>query len=396
LSSITNSVAIHCPAVHRRVKLSALDGTLSQISGPEAGSFSFSLATGRHHPRMSNDARVRGRRAAMLAIGVTVAVLAARHLAAVGASWTAAWRLIAHLGWSWLAGLAFIWLLGLVVHTAVLTASMPGLTHRRALTLNLTGSAVSNLLPLGGVAGTALNLGMVRVWGHSRLDFARFVVVSKAWDLAAKLVMPIVALAGLLLWGLLALSGRTMLWLLGAAGAAALAALVVAGLLGRAVPMVRLVSTLEQAGRRFMRRPPVATSAAAFAELVSGTARLVRRRWAELSLGMCGYWLMQGLLLGLSLYAVGARLPVPVIVAGLATERALTLLALTPGGAGLVETGTIAVFIALGTDPTAAVAGVLLYRGFVFAAEIPVGGATAGLWFLARRLTARTAAGTAG
>lgn len=332
----------------------------------------------------------------MLAIGVAVAVWAARHLTAVGASWSAAWRLIAHLGWPWLTGLAFVWMLGLVVHTAVLTASMPGLTHRRALTLNLTGSAVSNIVPLGGVAGTALNLGMVRVWGHSRADFARFVVVSKAWDLAAKLVMPIVALAGLLLWGLLAPSGRAVLWLLGAAGAATLAALVIAGLLGRGAPMVRLVGALERAGRRVVRRPPATTWAAPVADLVSGTDRLVRRRWAELSLGMCGYWLLQGVLLGLSLYAVGARLPVPVIVAGLATERALTLLALTPGGAGLVETGTIAVLIALGTDPTLAVAGVLLFRGFVFAAEIPVGGAAAGLWFLARRITARAAAGTAG
>ena len=34
------------------------------------------------------------------------------------------------------------------------------------------------------------DLGMVRGWGHSTLEFARFVVVSKAWDVVAKLVMP--------------------------------------------------------------------------------------------------------------------------------------------------------------------------------------------------------------
>ena len=64
--------------------------------------------------------------------------------------------------------LAGVWLAGLWVHTLALTAAMPGLSSRRALFLNLTGSSVSNLLPLGGAAGTVVNYSMSRSWGFTR------------------------------------------------------------------------------------------------------------------------------------------------------------------------------------------------------------------------------------
>jgi len=340
------------------------------------------------------------RRAGLLLLGVLVVGWGARHLSAVGAAWSQAWHLIARLPWQWPVFLGVVWLLGLCVHTVVLTASMPGLTHRRALTLNLSGSMVSNILPLGGVAGTVLNLTMVRGWGHSSPDFARFVVVSKAWDVVAKLFMPLVAVTLLLLWD--ARPGHhTALWLAAAAVGAAVGLLLVTALLGRAGPLLRLVTLAERLWgwlRQRMRRtaPPPDSSPAtgwtdAGAALLAGTDQLVRRRWAELSWGMAGYWLLQGALLWLCLDAIGVHPPLPVVLAGLVAERALTLLAITPGGAGVVEAGTIAVLIALGTDPTGALAGVLLFRAFVFAAEIPVGGLATALWLLTRRSPARAA-----
>jgi hypothetical protein len=116
----------------------------------------------------------------------------------------------------------------------VLAASLPGLTNRRALTLNLSGSAVSNVLPLGGVAGTVLNLGMVRGWGHSDLDFARFVVVSRACDVVAKLLMPVLAVSVLALWGPAVAGPHVAVWSVAAVVSAAATALVVNALSGRA------------------------------------------------------------------------------------------------------------------------------------------------------------------
>jgi uncharacterized protein (TIRG00374 family) len=100
---------------------------------------------------------------------------------------------------------------------------------------------------------------------------------------------------------------------------------------------------------------------------------------------MAGYWLLQGALLWLCVIAVGTHVSVPVLLAAPVAERFLTMLAVTPGGAGLVEAGMIAVLIALGADPTGVLAGVLLFRAFVFIAEIPVGGLATAAWLATRR-----------
>src|ERR1700709_1600924 len=83
----------------------------------------------------------------------------------------------------------------------VLTAAMPRLTHRRALTLSLTGSAVSNLVPMGGALGIGLNYWMSRSWGFSKPAFTLYTFVTNLWDVMAKLSLPALALAALLLTG---------------------------------------------------------------------------------------------------------------------------------------------------------------------------------------------------
>jgi uncharacterized membrane protein YbhN (UPF0104 family) len=262
------------------------------------------------------------------------------------------------------------------------------LTRRRALTLNLTGSAVSNVLPVGGLAGTALNLTMTTSWGHSRLDFARFVTVSTACEVIAKLLMPAAALAVLLGAGTLTPAAAGA-WLVPVGAAFAAGVLLLWALCGHATPLLRLVDIVARSCTRVLRRQVGATWSATVSALLAGTDQMVRRRGITLALGMTGYRLAQGMLLWCCLLAVGAR-PLPAVTfAALVAERAATLLTATPGGTGLAEAGMASVLIALGTDPTAALAGTVLYRAFVFAAEIPVGAAVGLGWWLVRRAHAR-------
>ncbi|WP_449064807.1 hypothetical protein [Planomonospora algeriensis] len=69
-------------------------------------------------------------------------------------SWTEIGARFAALSWQAVALMAVLWLASLLAYTFVLTASLPGLTHLQALTLNAGGSAVSNLLPFGGAPGS--------------------------------------------------------------------------------------------------------------------------------------------------------------------------------------------------------------------------------------------------
>lgn len=337
--------------------------------------------------RPNPSAKRRVRRIGLAVTALIVAVWAFRRLSAGGASWTAAWHSILGVSWVWLTVLAAVWLLGQLVHTIALAASMPGLTRRRALTLSLAGSAVTKLLPFGAVAGTAVSLGLARAWGHRTVAFVRFMVVSKACDLVAKLTLPMIVVLGFLLSGSVA-PATTAAWFVGASAAAALGGLVVAGLAGRTAPLLRMVRSADRAWR-IARRPAPSGWPDVVATMLDDTGGLVRRRWPELVAGTGGYWLLQGVLLGLCMVAVGAAGSVPVVLAGLLVERCLTLLAFTPGGAGVVEAGTVGALVALGVDPTGALAGVLLFRAFVFVAEIPIGGLTLAGWLVVRRVRGR-------
>lgn len=323
----------------------------------------------------------------LAALGVTAVVvfLAAEGVRRLGPSWSAVVGLLRHLSLGWVGLLSLVWILGLVAHTVVLTASLPGLSHRRALALNLTGSAVSNVLPLGGAVGTGLNLAMIRTWGFTAADFVRFTVVSKAWDVLSKLALPLAVVLLLGATGHLPDRVSHSVLFLAVIGSGLLAAGLLAVLSGRARWLLSLAGAAEGMLERLLRRlgrPRRIGLRPQVGAFVEATAGLVRRGWQRLSLGMLAYLLLQGLLLWLSLRAVGAVLPLPVVFAGLVAERALTLVGLTPGGVGLVEAGAVAVLVALGAAPTPALAGVLLYRVFVFAMEIPVGGAVLGGWLL--------------
>jgi uncharacterized membrane protein YbhN (UPF0104 family) len=130
---------------------------------------------------------------------------------------------------------------------------------------------------------------------------------------------------------------------------------------------------------------------AALLETRQSVSGLMARRWPQLTGGTVGYLTLQGALLWACLHVVGAAPPVSVVVAGLAVERLLTLAVITPGGAGLAEAGSAGVLVALGLDPLMAAAGILLYRGFTFLLEIPVGGLWLGGWVFARAWAERQA-----
>ena len=131
-----------------------------------------------------------------LAGGAALALVALVLPRASGARWHDIAAALSRPSAPQLALLGLLWFAGLCVHTPSLTAALPGLSHRRALLLNLSGSFVSNLLPLGGAAGTVVNWRMARTWGFSSGAFGRWAVVTNLADTVVKLALPESSCAG--------------------------------------------------------------------------------------------------------------------------------------------------------------------------------------------------------
>jgi len=320
------------------------------------------------------------------AIGAAIGLVALIP-ALMGMSWTAIADVLAGVSISSLIALSVLWIAGLLAHTVVLTAALPGLSNRRALLLNLSGSAVSNVLPFGGAAGMGLGYAMARTWRVSPTSFASFTAISNLWNVVGKLVVGSALLSGALLVGLelppalhgILVVGAGSVLVVVLAAAAVLTNKWLANAVGTGLNRATNgVLALFGSNRRV-------DMEAWILEARGATSTTVAAGWARLTFGVLAYMLLQALLLAACLVAVGAHVPVLVIAAAFGVERLLTVVPFTPGGSGLAELGSVAVLVGLGVDPVSATAGVLLYRLFTFLLEIPVGGLSTLVWFRLQR-----------
>lgn len=291
-----------------------------------------------------------------------------------GANWVDIVQVLRSVTLLHLLLLGVIWFGGLAIYSLVLAAALPGLGVRRSLILNLSGSAVANVVPLGGAVATALNWRMVRTWGHSNAAFVAFYVLTNALDVLAKLLLPVAAVALLVS---LSMHVPLLLWLVTAGCLALILLAIAAHAFWR-----RPASARATASRwRALVRDYVQDSGERIRDLLAGN-------WARLLPASVAYVAAQVLLLWVALVSVGLSPSIEVLVTAAAIERLGTIIPVTPAGAGIAELGTIGWLVAAGLDPVEAVAGVLLYRVFLVVAEIPVGGAVLGGWAWVQRRSA--------
>ncbi|MBA2559118.1 MAG: flippase-like domain-containing protein [Propionibacteriales bacterium] len=297
-----------------------------------------------------------------------------------GAGWGVIAADVSRTSVSQLAAMTAMWALGLLAYTTVLTRALPGLSRVRALTLNLTGSAVSNLLPFGGAAGVGLNFRMVRSWGFSANEFVSFTVATQLVNVAAKLALPTAAVTLLAFTGVLPDRRLSFVALVAAVALVVGVCLVISG-------MRR--STAEERPGSHLGHGRVGTVKTRIREAFRAAGRVLARGWWCLTASMTAYSASHVALLWLALRAVHGPVGPANILAAYAVERLLTLVPLTPGGAGVVEIGMTGLLVGLGGSPAGTAAGVLIYRAFVFGLEIPVGGMWLLTWLWCRHRAAR-------
>jgi uncharacterized membrane protein YbhN (UPF0104 family) len=325
-----------------------------------------------------------------LSLGLVALLLGFALPKVTGAGWGAVVDLLQLLTARQVAVLLVLWLLGLYAHTFLATAALPDLTHRQALQLNLSGSAVSNLVPFGGALGMGLNYAMVRSWGHGPGSFGPFTALTTLWNVTVKLALPVVALGLLVVAGGLPTPGLALAALI-AAGALLSVVLVVITALASpraAAVLGRCCQVVGSGALRLVHSTRQLSAEQALLDLRHRMTALLRRRWHRMLLGMTTYAVLQVTLLWLILNMLGSSLDLVYVFAGFSFGRLLTLLVVTPGGVGIAETGSAALLVALGGDAAVVAAGTLLFTAITFALEIPVGGVCGLLWW---RRSMRTA-----
>ncbi len=125
-------------------------------------------------------------------------------------------------------------------------------------------------------------------------------------------------------------------------------------------------------------RPGIEQAVLDFRHRSSG---LISHRWPRITFWMLSYSLLQFALQLLCLRFLGEdTLSNVEVFAGFAFGRLLSTIPITPSGVGFADTGAVASLVAFGGDPAICTAGVLLFTGFIFLLEIPVGGVSWVVW----------------
>jgi uncharacterized membrane protein YbhN (UPF0104 family) len=366
-------------------------GSMTVVSLANAATRSGRSRTARDHVTRRRGAKGRAWvrfAASWLGAAVLLAVGVPR---AVHVSWNVVIPVLQSLHWSDALALVAVWFLGLYVHTFLITATAPGLSRGRALTLNVTGSAVANVTPLGGAAGLELNRRMMRCWGLDGCTFTGYLVLINLWGIGCKLLLPGIAVLALSQTGETVAAPLRVTALAAALAFVAFAVVVVTLLVTRqgAVVLTRFVNRLLGACRRVTGRAYELDLAGLALDIRRDCRRLIADGWLRMSTGMVGYVALQCLLLGVCTHVTGAGNTAPEVLAGFAAERLLTIAPITPGGVGVADLGLVSILMAFGGNPAGVTAAAVLYRSFVFAVQIPVGGCALGVWLFGRHRIAR-------
>ncbi|HYN65982.1 MAG TPA: lysylphosphatidylglycerol synthase transmembrane domain-containing protein [Ornithinibacter sp.] len=297
-------------------------------------------------------------------------------------SWTDIWRVIRTIPLSHAFGYQALMLLGLWSYTFTFTGSLRGLTHSKALIVNLCGSSVSNLLPGGGAVGLAATYAICRSWGFSRRATSTSVIVTGVWNVMARIALPVVAIAALWFGGVTLPDALTDLAVAGmVTGLAILAALISIMASERAAQAIG--RGLDHVIRPLLRRRRP-NSTMSINELVTDLrARIndvVSSGWWSMTLGMIGFFAAYYALFVLIMRGTGVTLPLNLLFAAFAIGRLLTAVGITPGGIGVTEAATSIVLVGWGADPTGAAAGLVLFSIFTHLMEVPLGALGWLLW----------------
>jgi uncharacterized membrane protein YbhN (UPF0104 family) len=271
--------------------------------------------------------------------------------------------------------------------------SIPNLGLWKAAVNNQTSTSVANTIPGGAYVALAVTYEMYRAWGYKGSDVGVSVAVTSVLNIYAKLLLPVVALALIVLTGRAsgALIGASTIGMLVLAGSVVLFGLI----LWKRSFADRIGSGFARVGMwvsRRVGRPKTFEWGDAAVRWRRHMIDLLVARWLALSSSTIVSHLTLYLVMLMALRFCGVsddEVTWAQVLGVFALGRLLTALPITPGGLGVVEVAYIGGIIFAGRGHTTvavevfhaqATAGVLVFRALTYGIQIPIGAITYLIW----------------
>lgn len=293
---------------------------------------------------------------AVLSLLLVIALLAWALPWATGAQWSGILDSVSALpAWALptiiVLGAAAIALEAITVNTAVTGSRYPA-----ALQGHAASGALALAVPGGGMLGMYLLGWILRRTGLALpVILTGIIAASLVEMLVTSVLIPVVGLGSYALSSLLAPTGLSLPGAVWAAVAAVAGAAIALGLTAVLLRRSVLAGLLDQLGQVM-----AFDHADTVLEQRDALIRMLRRKPLRLLLPTMAARVLQWAALLVAIEAVGAQVPVLLTIAIFALGRVLSLVPLTPGGAGITETVGAAALVALGVGADASATAMLL------------------------------------
>jgi uncharacterized protein (TIRG00374 family) len=244
-------------------------------------------------------------------------------------------------------------------------------------TAQLTGNAVSRLVPGGAAAGGAVQYRMLMQAGIAPARVGTGLTAASLVSAATLFALPVLAVPAVVAGRPVPSGLAEAAWL--GAGVFAVAFAIGGVLLrvdGALLGLGRAMQWVINRLRSSSQGPKDDLPARLLAERRE-IGHVLGEKWAPALLAALGNWLFDYLALLAALAAVGSFPRPTLVLLAYVASMVLAMIPITPGGLGFVEAGLTALLIVAGVDAGKASISVLAYRLVSFWLPIPAGGVAA-------------------
>ncbi|APX34339.1 hypothetical protein BH708_18320 [Brachybacterium sp. P6-10-X1] len=305
-----------------------------------------------HRPRVSPGKLVTG----VLSLLLVVVVLIWGLPWVVGVTWTQIGAALAAVpGWAPVA-VALLGLLALALEALTVRTAVRGARYPAALLGHTASAGMGLALPGGSMLGLGLLGWILRRSGVTVAVIVTGIIAASLVEMViTSILVPLLGLGAYALSSLLAPAGASLPGALGAGLVALLGAVLALAL---TVILLRR-EVLTRLLRRFGELIPSRYETVILTQR-DALIQILRRRTGPLLLPTLAARAVQWGALLLAIDAVGAEIPLLLTVAVFALGRVLSLVPVTPGGAGISETVLAAALVGLGVAAADAAAAMML------------------------------------
>lgn len=300
------------------------------------------------------------------------------------ASYSGAWAAMTHLDPWWWVAIGIVALVNQISGVWPYQAALPGLRFRDGFLEVETAAAISNSVPAGGAVAIGMTYKMFSSFGISAVDITTAVLTTGIWNFAARLGLPLVAVA------LLAFTTHPPPRVFDAAVAGVCAMAVAAVVLWLVLRFAaghhgpgRLADRAVNRLLRLLRKPATDRVERSVAQFRSQAARTVHRRgwlltWTTLANQFVGFVLVLIIVRAVGISA--GHVTYLAVFTSFAVARLAGAIPITPGGLGTLDAAFISLMTAFGAGSSRALAADLIWRLTMYFLPIIPGIVTYVLW----------------